>query len=141
MKKIGLCIFLLFFAIPVHASPFVGIPELRKIDCSSRSIELNNHIDIADSINNGDIRLNPRDMAKISETLQKFIFAHECGHTKGYFRELSADLYAWQHYGNKHLTREDLKEYCYLLKDDTENGPHGGADRCKQMTNLFNGKK
>jgi len=89
----------------------------------------------------GMIILNPGKLRRISLTVRRFVYAHECGHQIVGRDETAADRYAIQR-GRRMgwLNRRGVKQICRELfrgeKGDRQHPP--GAVRCRAIANAYN---
>jgi len=87
----------------------------------------------------GRIILNPEKLAKLSDPVRLYIYAHECGHQLYGTKETRADCYSVQR-GRREgwLNSEGMDQICHFLKDYPADWVHpSGQVRCEKMQQCF----
>jgi hypothetical protein len=87
----------------------------------------------------GFLILNPKLLAKVSPTVKRWIYAHECGHQFRGPDEETADCFAVQR-GRREgwLTSEGLEEVCQFIVPAKGDSMHfSGSHRCEAMRRCY----
>jgi hypothetical protein len=111
----------------------------RKVNCGRRPTVLDEKLDDYGAAYPGFLILNPKLMAKVSNTVKLWIHAHECGHQFRGPDEETADCFAVQR-GRRYgwLTPEGLEEVCRFISPARGDGMHfSGSHRCEAMRRCY----
>lgn len=107
--------------------------------CGRRPIVLDNSLDDYGAAYPGFLIMNPKLLARVSNPVKHWIFAHECGHQFRGPDEGTADCFAVQR-GRRYgwLTPSGVEEICNFIQPAKADMMHvSGSQRCEFMRKCF----
>jgi hypothetical protein len=111
----------------------------QKQTCGQRPTVTDNNLDDYGAAYPGFLIMNPRLLGKVSPSVQKWIYAHECGHQFRGPDEETADCFAVQR-GRRQgwLTDAGLEEVCTFISPAKGDSMHfSGSHRCEYMRKCY----
>lgn len=110
-----------------------------KMTCGKRPTILDDKLDDYGAAYPGFLILNPKLLEKLTPSVKKWIFAHECGHQFRGPDESTADCFAVQR-GRRYgwLDEQGLEEVCQFMSPAKGDNMHfSGPQRCEYMKKCF----